>query len=285
MKRGLILPTLGQSSRNDLHLDGARLRHLVLFWDRFSVPTIETGSQTVDDETLRCLADLSAAGLIETINWEEQTYGSPLIEDRMWPLIRAGLYFSTLKMCEDSEPGVWSLGVSQTLRFGNAIPLCARSLVFQMVNLLPVPTNEVPLQTILEFKEARRPELLALRVHLEEIFERVVSSLDVSLAATREVAVLRNSIGDLCRTLDERGLRYRWGGIEAKVVIEAQAASIASGAALATLGGPFWGAIGALVGALKVEVGSALNLKRRDGAVLPFEYVIQAHRQLQGPNS
>jgi len=103
------------------------------------------------------------------------------------------------------NPGLWSIvQLSSTPYFADTTP--TRAVEYQLWNALPVPQHEIPLDDILEFKEKRRDELLALRVHLDEMYQSIISAADIPRAKTSEVAKLEAALAEVDRALGEFGI-------------------------------------------------------------------------------
>jgi hypothetical protein len=66
-----------------------------------------------------------------------------------------------------------------------------------LASSLPVPTGDVNIYELLEFKEKRKDELYSLHAHLDDLYEQVLSSADQDLASKRAISDLAKSIADL----------------------------------------------------------------------------------------
>lgn len=79
-------------------------------------------------------------------------------------------------------------------------------LRFELADLLPVPPKETPLHEILEFKERRKAELLALHGYLDELYFEVIKSGDFDLQRAKAISGLRKSL-DALNSLNNEGWR------------------------------------------------------------------------------
>jgi hypothetical protein len=104
------------------------------------------------------------------------------------------------------EPGAWSLAQPVDEPFFANVQ-SSLAIEFELWNSLPVPSNDVPLNEILEFKAKRRDELLALRVFLDEMHQAVISSADIPRAKNTQLSKLELSLKDVDRVLGEHGIR------------------------------------------------------------------------------
>ncbi len=73
-----------------------------------------------------------------------------------------------------------------------------------LASSLPVPTGNLNIYELLEFKEKRKDELYALHAHLDDLYEQILSSADQDLASKRAVSDLAKSIADLESVTNER---------------------------------------------------------------------------------
>lgn len=78
------------------------------------------------------------------------------------------------------------------------------TLRIDLAACLPVPTGEVNIHDILEFKEKRKNEFIALHEYLDEFYEQALSSPDQSLASKKALSKLAKSINDLDKVTHER---------------------------------------------------------------------------------
>lgn len=104
-----------------------------------------------------------------------------------------------------NEPGCWSLGQVSTTPY-YAKQHKGTGIELELLNLLPVPNVDTPLADILEFKEKRQDELVAFRCYLDEINEKILSSIDLPRAKNSELNRLELSLKDIDRTMSESGI-------------------------------------------------------------------------------
>lgn len=101
--------------------------------------------------------------------------------------------------------GLWSLAqLSSTPYFVNSQPTTA--IEYQLWNALPVPRHDVPLNDILEFKSRRNDELIALRIHLDEMYQSIISSADIPRAKNSIILKLEVALAEVDRVLSESGI-------------------------------------------------------------------------------
>ncbi|MVF14926.1 hypothetical protein FT643_22590 [Ketobacter sp. MCCC 1A13808] len=168
------------------------LRKYLMYWDEIDYPSnglINIYSPNMD--------------YLETTNSLKRTrvgFSSGLISDD-------GEYFieaqeAALRLNQEKEPGSWSLAqMSAEPQYsqGNI----GVSVDFELYGMLPVPSEDTPLSDILEFKEKRRDELIAFRVYLDDIYQKIIGSADIPRSRNSEVTKLENALKDLDRALNE----------------------------------------------------------------------------------
>lgn len=77
------------------------------------------------------------------------------------------------------------------------------ALRIDLTNCLPVPTGEVNIHDILEFKERRESEFKALHRYIDELYQQALSSPDQSLASKTAINKLSESIEALDKVTQE----------------------------------------------------------------------------------
>lgn len=171
------------------------------------------------------------------------------------------------------EPGQWSLGQSSTTPFfSNGIT--SQGIEFNLVNMLPIPQGVVPLEDILEFKQKRKDELIALRSHLDDVYQKIISSADIPRSMTTEIQRLEISLKEIDRTLNEASIEKTITNLRSYI----------GGNFSSTLGAGLGGAgVSSLIGmspliAAMASAGLALTVKpilspRNSGVINPLNYL------------
>ena len=78
------------------------------------------------------------------------------------------------------------------------------TLRIDLASCLPVPTGETNIYDILEFKENRKDEFIALHEYLDEVYEQALLSPDQGLASKKAISKLEKSIKNLDKVTFER---------------------------------------------------------------------------------
>lgn len=262
--RGLVVSPPMESAGTTLKLksgvlDPQELRSSLLFWDRLDFPDqplIKFG-QNSDAEFL------ASAGVLKRTEIKISGRGDFATAVR-------DAHVAAFRYLDKENPGRWSLATGErSVSFGDDALELGRGALVRLHGAIPVPDKDVPLQDILEFRIRRSDELLALRTHLETIYQRVISAGDGELVWNTEIEALQRAIQDHIKTSRESGFRLRLADLSASLNL----ISIGSTAITAySMGLPIVPAlITGSAAALSINVGPAL--KRHKPSPTPFQYI------------
>lgn len=192
------------------------IREYLLLWDRVVVAEMEQYGDVSDgwiiNDDMRFLA---SEGLLTIESVDLLGYWLPSLS-----LLAAPWELWALK--EKDEPGAWtvangehpsvflpSLSILPTYQRLPGLAEKGRGVFFRLNDCIPVPDAEVPLEEVIEFRTRRRDELLALRNHLQAIYQRIASAGDGPLALETELASLEEAIHDQLKITREAGFGWR----------------------------------------------------------------------------
>jgi hypothetical protein len=263
-ERGLILSPPWRNIHGGfemLEMDLQQLRASLLFWDYLESPKSLVVFDLGPD-----FGFLEAEGILA------RSY----VKRGVWTSERAYEdYLVTFSELEKSEPGRWSLArVEGTPSTASKEMVSARGAMISLLNAIPVPDRDVPLEDVLEFRRKRRPEMLALRHHLETVAEQIAAAPDRDLALSTELSKLGTALADHERVSKESRFKLRLSDLSAEINLLEIGAPVAA----ALLNGiPVTRSLltGAAAGALRVTIGA--GFARRKSAATPFEYVMKFH--------
>lgn len=112
-----------------------------------------------------------------------------------------------LKVYQDNnliEPGKWSLAQSTSkLNLIKDQSVSSRTLEIELFNCLPIPSEEVSLDQILEFKIKRNDELLEFRLIMDEMYLGIINSGDLERAREHSLTLIKKKIKDIDKLMDE----------------------------------------------------------------------------------
>ena len=106
--------------------------------------------------------------------------------------------------------GIWSLAqLSTKLHLLSKTEAPKAAVEYELYNMLPVPTADVPLNDILEFKQKHHDELVALHGHLDDVYQKIISSADIPRAKDAELNRLELSLNDIDKALSNFGINKK----------------------------------------------------------------------------
>lgn len=271
--RGLVIsPPIELSARGKIfikssELDLQELRANLLFWDKLDFPEQEFVKFGLSQDS-EFLLD---AGVLQRTPVSVSNCGWDYAE------ILRSAHLEGFRSLEKNEPGVWSLAVGErSLSFSEPVLDVGRGALVSLHNAIPVPDKDVPLADLLEFRVKRRSELLALRHHLERIYQHVISAGDGALSLKTEVEALQGAISDHIKTAREAKFKLRLSDLSANINL--LPVGIAAFTAYATELPMLPALTAGLVASLSIDLGAAL--KGRSAVSTPYRYVSSYHKEL-----
>lgn len=269
--RGLVVsPPIETGGRSlaikSSDLDPQELRSSLLFWDKLDFPDQNIIGFGLSPD----VEFLMTAGVLQRTRVEFAGAGD------IAELYRR-LHVSAYELLDNEDPGRWSLASGErSISFTDDVLDVGRGALVRLYGAIPVPDKDVPLADILEFRTRRSDELLALRTHLEAVYQRVISAGDGDLAWNTEIEALQKGIQDHINVSKETGLRFRLADLSANLnllpVIRGALTAYATGL-------PMIQSLMAGVGAgISVDVGAAL--KRHKATSTPFRYISAYHSEV-----
>jgi hypothetical protein len=182
-----------------------------------------------------------------------------------------------LRVRNEEDPGSWALAQSSSqLMLPHDASEPARVLEVELFDALPVPTAEVPILRILDFKSQRGSELERLRSATDRLYLDALESTDRARASDRAVNQLRRAVGDMHRVLTESAI----GSTMASAKVSLNTALPASGDTSATLpsgaGDPWRASLGMVAGAVKICWTAARRPKGLPSALKDYAYLALA---------
>jgi hypothetical protein len=259
------------------------LRKSLLYWDRIVWPTVAdfadveremltTGIKPVP-KGLQALEDEGIVINLPIINHrldDSQPY-DPLPAWQWHQRVYLNLVFD--------EPHSWAIAASgeEHISPDRKSPQ-TRVMLCRLVDALPSPALDVPLQEILEFKQRRRDELLSLRSRLDQLYTELIASPDIPHREATIFRTLNSSIDNIWKSIDNKRHFVR-DSISALLAVPWDAMAGAGG--VVTLAEPYnipvraGAAVGAAHGVLRLAWQMATRPKADPGA---FAYLYNAAR-------
>ncbi len=267
-QRGLVISCPITISGTSFHLkttalNPQELRFALLFWDKLDFPTNNLINIGLDQDA----QFLASAGILKRT--KAQVLGSGDMAQAF-----AQAHVHAYRTLDEQEPGVWSLGRGENaVSFPDADVEDGRGVLISLYQAIPVPDKDVPFQDILEFRSKRRAELLALRHHLEAIYQGIVAAGDGALALNTKIGALEQAIADHIKASKESKMLFRNMSFDASLNVPA---GVVAGLAAYSVS---LNTVGALLAGLATAIsfGRGVSLKGRNVAPTPFQYVSSYH--------
>lgn len=245
-------------------LDACELRSALFLWDYLDWPSSDLFPEPVNAET----EFLAQAGILTRTQFH--TMGVMHSKKELLSLGQKAFDYA-----ERREPGRWSIGQGESAD-ADRNEAGSRSFLVSLGNLITIPSAEVPLEEVLEFRAKRRGELLALRHHVAETYQRIRAAPDRALAIVSETDALVRAIEDQRRVANEAGWRKVLGSLKTHVKLDKLGAAGAAAVSTFMMSGSVSAALSA--GAGTVAVKATFDLKRQSDKT-PLDYVISIDRK------
>lgn len=213
-ERGIIIKQPFWTQGGQLHtryLHGSELRKYLLFWDKIDYPIRSLLEKTENNPDLAFLE--SASVLVRTkseggpVNVKSKRVGGKVQSvEPLHASISSRAQLDAYEFHSARAPGQWSLA-HQQIEPSYLESAQGLGVEFELFNMLPIPHREVPLSDILEFKEQRYAELLALRGYIDELYREIISSADIPRARIAAIDKLEKALRDLDSSLRESSIK------------------------------------------------------------------------------
>lgn len=205
MKRGIIatpgiinrLPK-GFQMKGSISLD--EMRYYALYWDKVVIPTNNLVHMGVPQEEA-----FISAGAIER---PRVAFNGSYKGDQVTNAMLSCQSLVAKELIKDKKTD-WVIQQfnDELIMFDDYIEE-RNTLRIDLASCLPVPTGDVNIHDILEFKELRKNEFIALHEYLDEVYEQALLSPDQTLASKKAIFNLTKSIEDLDKVTQESFKEY-----------------------------------------------------------------------------
>jgi hypothetical protein len=280
-KRGLIisnpikLDVKNNSVQGHGGLNPSELRFSLLYWDKLARPDsniFRFGGG--DDENFLISAGILACPMI----FHQGGNAASVLLDT---------FISAMNQLEASEPGVWSLSQGEQSLFLENYPdnfSDKSGISVKLIRSIPIPSDDVPLAEILEFKEKRRDELNILHAHINNLSTKISLSNEVPAEMEKTIKDIDRACADLLKVSSEWQQPVHIGDLKASINFNGFKTLGAAGAAWKLI--EPYGLPAATAAAVATGVISAIDIKADIGfrsikrTKTPYHYAWQAHREL-----
>lgn len=204
MERGVIftrselIKIAGQGFRTGKAITRLDINYFLLYWDRLVSPT-----NNVVHFGLPCEDELISLGKLEVLKFSAKN-----MEDSFYCEFDALSQAKSLELMRGKYKSTdWRIhSLNEELNFSDSDSVVKQTLRFDLCNLLPVPGPDVNLNEILEFKERRSDELIALHSYIDELYFEVINSGDFELSKAKAFGGFERALADL-DALNSQGWR------------------------------------------------------------------------------
>lgn len=180
--------TIGRVSEG--FLDDLRLK--ILMWDKIDYPDNNILGHDMDTD----LAYLEEVGVLQR---SKAVFSVMNGSDGFAKAIRA-VYLSRIQ----SQPGQWAISNEASKNvLADRDTQKHSGLLFKLIDALEIPTADIPLEDILNLREKRRDERLALRYHLDELHSKIIQAGDGEWVVGQQLAHIKRTLADHNRVVRE----------------------------------------------------------------------------------
>ena len=175
--------------------DAQDIRKYLLYWDEIDYPSNNNIFIELSDDL----------AFLQNCNVLKRTH-AVLNDAHIDPFVFITAQEQAFKENEAAEKGKWSLAqLSDTQFYTNTIPEIG--IEFELRKCLSVPEKDVPLNDILEFKQKRESELIALRIYLDELYQSIIIARDIPRAKNAALNKLELALKDIDKSIDDFSIR------------------------------------------------------------------------------
>jgi hypothetical protein len=272
-----IEPDGSISARSEI--DERELRRAVLFWDRIVFPSKNIIEFSEGPE----IEYLMKAGILKRP--KAQSTNSLGSAGHLF----AEAHINAFLKLEALEPGAWSMSEGPSSFMLNQTSFTeGRGALAELYRAIPVPEKDVPLEDLLNFKLARRDEIVSLSLEIDSLFSRVSSSNDSVFELNRAVRKIDLRCADMIRVSRESHLKFTLSDLKVSFSAEIDSGNLIQNGVIGALAGlqfgmPISGAmVGGITSSLRVKVGMGATLERRKHnhtALNPYRFVWSLHKE------
>ncbi|EIJ0971155.1 hypothetical protein LH716_004246 [Vibrio vulnificus] len=282
MERGVVAsPALIDITSNGFMMKRSispeEIRYYALYWDKVVIPGSNLVYVAVPEEEV-----LVETGVIERprVGFQGSWGGSDL--GRSFAIAQAKVAESLLASNREVDWVLHQMGSSLVLP--SSFQSQQRNLRFDLINALPVPQGDVPIEELLEFKYRRKDQLKVLHKSLDDLYIQIISSPDPTFTSLRAVSDLKVAISELNQVSNERWKKTNKYDFSAQLNLDGGklVQGVAAGAAFDFFSNPTDLPLGAIAGGiasmikLQAKVSTAFEPAKNQSSL---GYLSMAHKE------
>lgn len=251
------------------------VRFYLMYWDLVVVPTNNIVHMELPDED-----DLLKSGLV----WRPRTQlTGDLHSGEIGDLIIKGQSKIANIFMKDGKNDWVIHQRGDQICLPETHSVTRNAIRVDLIGALPVPSKEIPINEVLEFKMRRSAELEALHASLDDIYFDVLNSPDQDLSRKKAFSNLQREIENLNRVANEKYKVTRKFDLTAELNFDGEAASkaAAAGAVFDMVSGftlPIATVVSTIASLLKVK-STATKTLTNAGERAKFSYLSHASKE------
>lgn len=257
-------------------IDPLKLRHYLLYWDKIDYPS-NNGVYTELSEDEMYLESIGLLKRTHTI-----FNGSFMINPEIFIISQV----NALKVNSKNKGEIWTLAqpTSNIILPKNQCTQI-KNIQVELYDCLPVPSQDVSIEEILEFKERRGNDLKEFRYLLDEMYDSIINNCDIDFAKDKCIERLQNKVIDINKIMSESKIKRFFSNVKIELNINelvSAGVKIFAGYEMgAKVGFPTIGTIVGL-GSAAINLKSELSLKPNfiPDELKDYAYLFYANREL-----
>lgn len=270
MKRGIIANN-GKLSRLDGQavsfsgsISNQDMNYYLLYWDKIIMPSNNLFHSSVLNEN-----EIIKTGILERPQVNFSSWSSKAQDGSYDPFVIAQSIVANKLISEDNETD-WTIHqIGDHVIIGNEQQKEFNSIRCELKNCLPVP-KDVNFQEILEFKEKRKDELIALHSTIDNLYLDIIDTSDINFAKRKSIAELTDAIQNIESSSKEKfnsTSKYNFTtelNINGKDVITAMAGGAAIDFITSGMTIPIVTILGGLASTVKIKANKTVSVEKAE---------------------
>jgi hypothetical protein len=254
------------------------LRQYLLYWDKIDYPANSMFYFASSEE----VKYLEGIGILKRTLHMHDKDGIVDFEEMF-----LNMQLTAFKENNKNKDECWSIAQSNTKKL--ILPkndsIENRCIQIELYNSLPVPSENVSLDDILNFKEHRYHELMEFRELMDEIYLSIINSGDIELSKNHSIAKLQNKIIELNKVMNESKIQRLLSNFKIEIdvgnLIGSSVSAIGGYAVGSTMGFPTIGAtLGLASSFIKTSYEMSLKPKEIPQELKDYAYLYYQSKEL-----
>lgn len=213
--RGIIANCEFEGSLNSLlikssSIDPIKLREYLLYWDKIDFPT----NNVIYIESSPEEKYLEEVGVLQR---SHTIFGGEII---MNPKVFIESQLRAFEINNSNKGQIWSIAQpTKNIILPSDKCVTSRNIQVELYDCIPVPSANVSLDDILNFKEHRYDELLEFRSLLDKMYDSIRNNADADFSKNKCIEMLQNKVIEINRVMDESKIKRFLNSIKVELDI------------------------------------------------------------------